>query len=104
MKVEALCIDDKNKPSIIPDSLWIKEKEIYHITWIFKMVNQEGIQGCSIAEKDISAYLPYNCFRLSRFAFKQDDLDKLRQLLIDCTQMNDINIDKVLEELSVLAA
>lgn len=98
MKIEALCINDKNKPNIIPNSLWIKEGEKYHITWIYKMVNQEGIQGCLIAEKDISAYIPYNCFKLSRFAFKQEDLDKLRQLILDCTQFSEINVDKFLEE------
>ena len=68
MRVKCICIDDKKKPSIIPDSKWIKEGEVYHITHIFIQKLQGDIQGCEIAETDISQYKPYNCFRLDRFA------------------------------------
>lgn len=62
------------------------------------MINQNGIQGCAIAERDISAYIPYNCFRLNRFAFRKEDLDKLGELIVYCTELNDINIESLLEE------
>ena len=102
MKIKAICIDAKNKPTIIPDTLWVKESELYHITHIYKQVNQNGIQGCELAELDISAYIPYNCFRLDRFAFNITDLPKLIEMIKTSTALNDIDIATLIEELTTV--
>ena len=101
-KIRCICIDDQNKPSQIPQSKWVKKGEQYNITYVFIMVNQNRIQGCEIAEYDISMYKPYNCYRLSRFAILAEDLDKLMKLIKDCDdmrQLEDLDIDKLVEEI-----
>jgi hypothetical protein len=100
MKVECICLDAKNKPEIIPDSLWIVEGQKYNITYIWWMINQ-GLQGCDLAELNISAYVPYNCFRLDRFGFTEENLLKLIELMKMCTEMKDIDIDKIVEGLTI---
>jgi hypothetical protein len=97
--IPCICIDDKNKPSIIPDSLWVKEGERYTISHIYQHQNseQKGLQSCDLAELDISAYIPYKHFLLTRFAINANDLEKLKALLKDCTDMNDADISELIE-------
>lgn len=96
--VKATCINSKNKPSIIPDSLWIKEGKEYTIIHVYSMVNQKGIQGCDVKGLDISAYIPYNCFKLERFGFKKEDVPSLMELIKNCTELQDVDIEKLLKE------
>lgn len=97
--IKCICIDDTNKPSVIPKEKWIEKDKEYHITYIYVMKNQIqfGIQGCDIAEIDISDYHPYNCFRLSRFAFSVDDLEALINIMIECGKMNNVSMDDLLK-------
>lgn len=104
MKIRAICINDKNKPKEIPQQKWVKEQEPYHITHIYKQVNQDSIQGVELAEFDISDCKPYNCYRMSRFAIHIDDIDKLRELMQICTELDNIRIDELIEELQTVEA
>lgn len=104
MRIRAICIDDKNRPKQIPADKWVKQKQQYHITWIYKMVNQKGIQGVSLAEHDISDCDPYNCYRLTRFAIHIDDLPALVELMKTCTELSDVDINKLIEELETVEA
>ena len=106
--IPCICIDDKNKPSIIPDEKWVKEGVKYNITYVWQMVDQvgdevkpRGIQGVSLAELDISAYIPYNCFRMTRFAFDPKDLEALFALMKDCTDLMDADISELIEILEI---
>ena len=99
MKIRAVCVDDTNKPEIIPDELWPKLNKEYNIVWIYHMVKTTGMLGCDIEGLDISSYSPYNCFRLTRFAFRKEDLPKLRQMMIECAQMNEVDMDSVVKRL-----
>tara|TARA_B100001146_G_C16027980_1_gene368029 strand:- start:107 stop:433 length:327 start_codon:yes stop_codon:yes gene_type:complete len=103
--VPCICIDAKNKPKEIPQEKWPVEGDKYHINHVFIMVNQNGIQGCELSEFDISMHAPYNCYRLSRFAFKPEDLGKLIALIKECAQLNgipDINIEELTRELETV--
>ena len=102
MKVKCLCIDDSNKPSIIPNNLWVKKGRVYTINWVYKMVNQNSIQGCDLDELDISKYHPYNCFKLNRFAINVEDLLKLKELISNCTELSDVDISLLVEELDTV--
>ncbi|MFK5981433.1 MAG: hypothetical protein QM499_00850 [Flavobacteriaceae bacterium] len=102
--VKCICVDDKNKPVEIPDSKWVKSGEQYHITHVFVMKNQKNIKGCEIAEFDISMHDPYNCYRLSRFAFSVEDLRKLFELISRCDELNqlsDLDIQKLVDDVPV---
>ena len=96
--VKCTCIDDKNKPAEIPSSSWVKVEESYHITHVYYHPNQ-GIQGCSLYEKPLGEdCAPYETFKLSRFGISVDDLEKLIELIKNCTELNDVDIQALIEE------
>jgi hypothetical protein len=97
-----MCVDDTQKPIQIPQNKWIVKNETYHITHIFKQIQQPGIQGAEIAERDLSMHFPYNCFRLDRFAFRKEDLPKVFQMIQDCSELNDIDISTLVESLETI--
>jgi len=88
--IECLCVDDKGKPSEIPAEKWVKEGQPYNITHVFVMMQQNKIQGCELAEYDISDCIPYNCYRLTRFAFTKEALSKLFEMIKDCSGINNL--------------
>ena len=87
--IKCICIDDSNRPKEIPENKWIKKDNEYHIVWVLKMLNQNNIQGVQLAEitLDESCY-PYEAFKMSRFAINIEDLEKLIELMEDCTNFN----------------
>jgi len=96
--IKCLCINSKNKPEEIPMSKWIQEGFKYHITHVYFHPKQ-GIQGASLHEVRLgSESLPYESYRLSRFAIDQEDLTKLIQMIEDCSELNTIDIEKMLKE------
>jgi len=96
--VKCICIDDKNKPAEIPYSSWVKAEESYHITHVYYHPNQ-GIQGCSLYEKPLGEdCAPYETFKLARFGISVDDLAKLIELIKNCTELNDVDIQALIEE------
>lgn len=72
MNIEVVCINDKNRPDGIPQSRWVKENEIYHITLIERMNIQGGLYGCKLAELNNDNLFPYTHFALNRFALTAD--------------------------------
>ena len=96
--IKCICINDSNKPIEIPSSNWIKKDENYHITHIYYHPDQ-GIQGCSLYEKPLGEdCTPYESFKLSRFAINVDDLESLIELMKNCTELNDVDIQQLIEE------
>lgn len=102
MKIPCICIDSKNKPSEIPISKWIVEGNKYNITHVYHQFQQKGIKGVELAEFDISDCVPYNCYRLDRFAFTQLNLLKLAALINTCTELDKIDIQELVEKLTTL--
>jgi len=96
--IECRCNNSKNKPKEIPQHKWVVEGEIYHITFIYNMVNQAGILGCTISEISLDDLEPYNCYNLARFSFTHDNFLKLLELAKDCAEFNDLG-ENELEEL-----
>lgn len=100
MKVPCLCIDDSARPEVIPTSKWVKKGEQYHITFVYFHKYQEGgINGVALYEKPLDeSCAPYEAFRLTRFAFTQEGIEALKELMKLCAETNDVDIDKLLEE------
>jgi hypothetical protein len=97
--IRCICIDDTRKPKEIPSDKWVKIGNIYHITHIYKQINQPGLKGVELAEFDISMCSPYNSYRLSRFAIHEDDLQKFIELCKMTNELNNIDIQNFVEEL-----
>lgn len=86
--IECLCIDDSNRPKEIPLKKWIKKGEKYHVVYTTYMFHQHQI-GVHLAEIDLTEKeFPYEFFLSSRFAFKEDDFEKLLQMINDCNELN----------------
>jgi len=103
ISIKCVCIDDKSKPTAIPAEKWPKEGEVYHISHIFIMKNQNDIQGCELSEFDISMHKPYNCYRLNRFAISEDDIGKMIEMMEQAGELNGVNldIDKLIKQVPI---
>jgi hypothetical protein len=96
-QIKCLCINDSARPETIPTSKWVKKGEVYHIKHIYNQFLQGGVLAFVLWEIDLKGCDPYNCFLASRFAFKEQDLGKLSEMIKACGELNDFDINKMLE-------
>jgi hypothetical protein len=102
--VEVVCISDKNRPNQIPESDWVKQGDIYHITHVSIQVNhlEHGIpiMGCDIYEKPLclEKHNPYECWRLSRFGVDEKNLLALIELIENCYGLPKDEINDIIEQ------
>lgn len=102
MSIQSICIDDSCKPREIPPSKWVKKDGVYTITHIFWHVQQK-IQGVELAEIMLdSSCFPYESFSIKRFAIPLEEMDKLEQMLKDCTELNSVEINTFINELEII--
>lgn len=97
MEVPCICINAKNRPKEVPPQMWISEGIEYRITHIYYMKKQ-GIQGVLLKEVQIKNCPPYEAYQLQRFAFAEENFKKLIELISLCTELNNVDIEKLLEE------
>ena len=102
MKIPCICINDRLKPDEIPQSKWVVKDQEYHITHVYNNIHENGIKGAELFEHDISECAPYNCYRLDRFAFTPENLSKLIELMKHCTELNNVDINKIIKEITTL--
>tara|TARA_R110000796_G_scaffold147660_4_gene264414 strand:+ start:161 stop:472 length:312 start_codon:yes stop_codon:yes gene_type:complete len=102
MAIRAICINSKDRPSEIPSDKWPKEEKVYHITYVYFKPHQ-NLQAVELAEFDISEYFPYNSYKLQRFAIHKDDIEEFRELAKNCTDMTDMDFNKIIETIETIA-
>jgi hypothetical protein len=96
--VKCICIDDENRPAQIPASKWVKKDNEYHITFVAFCLPQ-SIQGLSLYELPLDeSCSPYQYFKASRFAIHKEDWDAFIELCKDCTDLNELEITKLVED------
>lgn len=100
MNLKVICIDDKNRPNEVPTSRWVKEGETYHIIEVAKLNAQGGIMGCKLAEINNDDLVPYQYFRLERFAvpMTQEDEEAILEQ-IDISELEEV-LQPVEEEIT----
>ena len=92
MNIEVICINDLHRPNEVPTTRWIKKGQTYHIIEIAKLNAQGGLYGCKLAEINNDDLVPYQFFRLDRFAMpitkeledailEQIDISDLKEVL-----------------------
>lgn len=97
MSVECICINDSNRPKEIPQSKWVNEGEKYTVIYTVTVLPQKQL-GFHLAEIELTDNeLPYEYFLASRFGFTQDNLQKLIELIKDCSEI-DFSMDELLEQ------
>ena len=95
--VECICIDDKNKPKEIPDSKWLKEGNKYNIIYTVIVLPQREL-AVMLSEIELTDNeMPYEYFLAKRFGFTEENLNKLMQLIKDCTD-TDFSMEELLEQ------
>lgn len=96
--IPVICIDDKLKPIEVLKEEWIKEGNKYHITHVFYHPNQ-GVQGVELKEIRLTERSkPFESYGIWRFAIDVKDLPALIEMIKNCTELNDVDIQKLIEE------
>jgi hypothetical protein len=66
--LKVICINDKDRPNVIPTSKWVKKDEWYTVTKLMKCNVQGGLLGFQLAEIDLKGCCsPYEYFAVHRF-------------------------------------
>jgi len=87
--IPCICIDDSHKPNEIPNSKWVKKFEKYHVIYTITVLPQR-ILAFHLSEIELTENeYPYEYFAASRFAFTKDDLEKLHQMIKDCSESDE---------------
>lgn len=96
MSVKCICINNKNKPKEIILQNWLKEGDEYTINYVYYHPHQ-GIQGVTLDEVSTKSE-KYSSYRLDRFAFTQENIQQLIELMKDCTELGKVDIQQLIEE------
>lgn len=97
MTVEAICINDKNRPKQIPENKWVKLGQKYSIIYTVLVLPQRKV-GATLAEIELDdSCLPYEYFLLNRFGFTEENLKKLIELIKECTE-SDFSLQELMEQ------
>jgi len=97
--INTKCINDKDKPSSIPNTHWVKEGKDYTVVMIYRMVQPGAMMGVILQEIDLNEVeTPYECFKIQRFGFKQEDIKALMELIEACEGLQDFDPAKLIEE------
>ena len=86
--IKCICINDKNRPSKIPQNKWIKEGDEYTIIFTLIVLPQKTL-AVQLEEIDLDkSCMPYEFFLASRFAFTKEELEKLTAFIEECNHVS----------------
>jgi hypothetical protein len=95
--IECTCIDADNKPKEIPFNKWLKEGRKYNVIFTCTVLPQK-LLAFQLAEIELTdAELPYEYFSSYRFAFTEENLLKLIELIKDCENI-DFDMNELLKQ------
>ena len=99
--MKILCVNSKNKPKEIYEKEWIKEETEYTLVFVSWHPNQK-CNGCQLAEISLTEKSnPYEFYKLDRFAIRIEDLQEFLSLVKDCTDMDNLSLEELLEETNI---
>jgi len=85
--IKCICIDDKNRPSKIPESKWVKEGVEYSLLFAL-IVSPQRQLAVQLAEINLDkSCAPFEYFLADRFAFNLEDLSELEDFIRECTDI-----------------
>lgn len=98
--IPCICIDDSRKPRAIPKDKWLVKDQEYHVIYTVTVLPQKQL-AFHLAEIDLDeSCKPYEYFLASRFAFTQENLLLLMELIKDCSE-TDFSIEELMEQTEV---
>jgi hypothetical protein len=105
--VKTICIDNKDKPFEVPITHWVNEGTKYTIKHVYNMIPPEDMKyknikphmGVTLMEINIeSLNIVYKGYKIERFGFAKEDMEALIELIQACTELNDFDPMKLIEE------
>lgn len=97
--IKAICINDREKPAVIPAEKWVKFLDQYHIIHVGRTPEPNVVITCTLKEITLGAEsAPYDGLRIDRFAFDMNDMPALLQLMRDCAELNKVDINQLIKE------
>lgn len=85
--IKCLCIDDTNRPNRIPVEKWLEKGKEYTLAFTMTVHPQKTL-AFQLQEIDLDETCnPYSWFLASRFAFRQEDLEKLIEFIKECNHV-----------------
>ena len=99
--IECICIDDSNRPKEIPQNKWVKKGDTYHIIYtVYSLTSKElAVDLYEVSLDDCCP--PYEWYALRRFAFTEENLLKLIQLIKDCNDTA-FSMDELLKQTELI--
>ena len=98
--VECICVNDKDRPKEIPPSKWIKKDEEYHVIYTVTVLPQKQL-AFHLSEISLDeCCVPFEYFLANRFAFTEENLMLLMELIKDCSDV-EFSMDELLEQTSI---
>lgn len=98
--VECICINDSNRPKEIPAKKWPKKGNPYTVIYTVTVLPQKQL-AFHLAEIELDeSCQPYEYFLANRFAFTEENLLKLIELIKDCND-TDFSLEELLEQTAV---
>jgi hypothetical protein len=95
--IKCICVDDKNRPSKVPKSKWVKEGKEYTVIFTLIVFPQKTL-AVQLDEIDLDeSCMPYSYFLANRFAFNREDIGKLVDFIEECTHIN-MSIKELLKQ------
>tara|TARA_R110000868_G_scaffold5473_1_gene32971 strand:- start:640 stop:954 length:315 start_codon:yes stop_codon:yes gene_type:complete len=97
LSVECICIDDKNRPKEIPANKWLVEGNKYTVIYTIIVLPQRQL-AFNLEEIELDeSCKPYEYFLASRFAFTEDNLEKLMELIELCNETS-FSLDELMKQ------
>jgi hypothetical protein len=98
--IKCVCIDDKNRPSKIPESKWITKDVEYTLAFAIVVLPQRQL-AFQLQEIDLDeSCSPFTYFLANRFAFDPVHLQRLQEFIKECTTIN-LSVKELMKETNV---
>jgi len=80
-------VNAENKPSKIPQHKWLEEGKEYTLAFSMTVLPQKKL-AFQVQEIELDESCnPYTWFLADRFAFREEDLEKLSEFIMDCNHI-----------------
>ena len=85
--IKCICIDDSNKPTVIPKEKWLEKGKEYTLAFTMTVKPQKKL-AFQLQEIELDeSCSPYTWFLASRFTFREEDLEKLIEFIKECNHI-----------------
>lgn len=98
--IDCICINDSNRPKEIPIKKWVTKGKHYTVIYTVTVLPQKQL-AFHLAEIELDESCePYEYFLAKRFAFTEENLLKLIELIKECSD-TDFSMDELLEQTQI---